>query len=92
MTRTDEIHAHALGIELRACPECEATRAMESLHRVQAARLAEELAHGCDFEAELFADLKRMEALKEHWKLIAFAGWALAAMMLTGSLIGTGWK
>lgn len=81
MTAVDEIRARAFGVQA-GCPDCERLRSMDDLHRAHVSRLNAELGHAADFEADLFAEGLKARQCADRWKLIAWAGWAFAGMLM----------
>lgn len=89
MTVTDEIRARAFGVQA-GCPDCERLRSMDDLHRHHIENLNDQLVHSADFEAELFAEGLKARQRADRWKLIAWAGWAFAAMLMIGDFFKWG--
>lgn len=65
-SQADEIRAHALGVQ--PCHDC---RSMDDLHRTHIERL----------KADLDAN-RGLAALRGRWKMAAYAGWALALLLM----------
>jgi hypothetical protein len=94
-TAADEVHARGLSVDLK-CSNCAAARDMDELNRNQIEALKNDLE---STEARAIASIRDLaHALilcakrAEFWKLVAFAGWFLSALLAGADILNRYWK